>query len=346
MGTDAHQLVPFVNYIPWPALVVDAHGAVTAYNDALVESQCVSPSPGENICDVLPHVCDSLAGTPPWIGGQDVEVKHIFGGVSRRDRILTRTLPDGSVILFIVEAGGSREDEHERAQTERLASLGFMAASICHELSNPLSAIRSLVQTLQTDYRQLTKGDIEQNLSLVASNVDRILTISRKLTEFSRVGSAHRGPIRLDDPIESALALTQHQQDATNIEFRHVPDPSVRVRGNGNQLEQVFHNILVNCVQAVKGVGVITVSTTRRDHQYAEVTIADTGPGIAPDQIHRIFEPFYTTKSSTGGTGLGLVISNEIVHEHGGHVRVESTEGSGTSFIVELPLCPRDSESQ
>lgn len=346
MGTDACETAWFADSIPWPALVVDACGGIHAFNDALVDSQCVQPEPGEPFRKVLPHVWDALGGDPPYGTDQDVELKELSEGSCCHKRVVTRGLPGGSTVLFIVDSTASHEGDNEREQTERLASLGFMAASVCHELSNPLTAIRSLIQRLESDYHNLPHEDVQQSFSIIASNVDRVLTISRKLTEFSRVGSANRRPLRIDEPIEAALALTQHRPGCSKIQFHHTPDHSVQVRGDGDQLQQVFQNILVNCVQAIEGQGTILVMTGRRDSHFAEVRITDTGPGIDPDLIDRLFEPFYTTKSSHGGSGLGLVISNEIVHEHQGRIRVESATGSGTSFVIELPLCPRDSENQ
>lgn len=232
----------------------------------------------------------------------------------------------------------------DMAQTARLAALGFMVAGVCHEVANPLTAIHSMVQLLQSG--SLPPETLERGLANIAANVQRVLAIARKLNDFSRVGHAARCVIPVDEPVVEALANLRQDPLFRAIEIEHVRCPDVSVFGVREQLAQVYSNVLMNAAQAMEGRGRIAIEAKRAASDIAEVSIRDTGPGIAPGYLARLFEPFFSTKSPGRGTGLGLAISNEIVLEHGGTMRAENHPEGGACFRIALPLACADQTNQ
>jgi signal transduction histidine kinase len=210
-----------------------------------------------------------------------------------------------------------------------------MVAGVCHEVSNPLAAIHSMVQILQSK-RGASPDMLEKGLAAISSNIARVLAITRTLTEFSRVREGPLRTVTLAQAVENAASLLRHRAGANAIAVDAAIDPEVEALAQPSQLEQVVFNILLNAAQAMDGAGRVTVTGRRRGAR-AVLAIRDEGPGIAPEHLGRVFEPFFTTKPDGVGTGLGLTISSEIVRELGGDLRAENHPQGGACFVVELP---------
>ncbi len=223
------------------------------------------------------------------------------------------------------------------AQTQRLASLGFMVAAVCHEVSNPLSAVHSMLQILQSK-RGVTPETIEKGLASISANVARVLAITKKLGDFSRVGGEAPVPVSVDGAVEEAIALLRHSACglALRVDYRSAPGAAVLAR-RGN-LQQIVFNILLNAAQAMSGAGRIEVRAATTREGSLELSICDTGPGIPDAHLARIFEPFFTTKQAGEGTGLGLAISSEVVQEMGGTIRASNRPEGGACFEIVLPV--------
>lgn len=223
------------------------------------------------------------------------------------------------------------------AQTQRLASLGFMVAGVCHEVSNPLSAVHSMLQILQSK-RGVTPETVEKGLASISANVARVVAITKKLGDFSRVGGEAPVPVPVDAAVEEAVALLRHSACgvAVSVDYRGSPGAAVLAR-RGN-LQQVVLNILLNAAQAMGGAGCIEVRATIAEERRLALSIRDTGPGIAEANLARVFEPFFTTKQAGEGTGLGLAISYEVAQELGGTIRASNRPDGGACFEVVLPL--------
>jgi len=228
---------------------------------------------------------------------------------------------------------------HDRvAQSERLASLGMLAAGVAHEINNPLGGILSLTALSLEDMPPDDPN--RENLAEVVRQAQRCRDIVRGLLEFSRQSRAAQEPTDLNKVLQDTLALITKQAQFFNIEVVRDWDPQLPpVMADKSQLQQVFLNILVNAAQAVGERGTIT-TVTRYDaaEDSVEVRIADTGRGIPPHEIAHIFDPFFTTKTSGHGTGLGLSIAYGIVRRHNGTITVESQLGHGTTFTIWLPV--------
>jgi two-component system, NtrC family, sensor kinase len=280
-----------------------------------------------------------LSGSPPWLASQTVETtRHSEGGQILQERLILRRTAWGAC-LFVIDQTDLRALQTSNLQTARLAALGFMIAGVSHELSNPLTAVYSVVQLL----RSKPPGEevLRKGLDSIGGNIQRILEMSRRLLTFSRLCDEPRTPFAISLAIDEALsgARADGLFERIKVTVRH--DPGAEVRGNIGQLRQVFSNLLLNAAQAMGGTGQIDVRTVRTKDGQVDVAVVDGGPGIGPAVAPKIFEAFFTTKPSGGGTGLGLAISQQILSEHGGRLWFENNRDGGASFHVQLPQVNR-----
>lgn len=331
-------LTSFFDDLPWPALLVNERGHVTFVNkEAKNRGRMPNVIADTHLSELFPDYYAALRGDDPWLVTQDVEVTSPRSGTC--ERVSVRRLSLGAC-LIVSEPPPAREFDLGGAQTARLAVLGFMVAGVCHEVANPLTAIHSMVQLLQSA-KPLPPETLERGLTNIAENVRRVLNITRKLNSFSRAGSNDKTLLRLDQPINDALQNIQQNSLFHDIEVMRSSGEELWIVGDCDQLEQVFANIFLNAAQAMNGSGRLAISTRQLNPLQAEVAIRDSGPGIAPGHLPRLFEPFFTTKPAGHGTGLGLAISSEIVIEHGGNLRAENHLAGGACFYVTLPLHER-----
>jgi two-component system NtrC family sensor kinase len=232
------------------------------------------------------------------------------------------------------------------AQSERLASLGMLAAGVAHEVNNPLGAILTLTALTLED---MQKDDPNRgNLEEVVRQSARCRDIVRGLLDFSRQSKTEKELVDVNKIIEETLALVAKQAQFFNVNIIRNCDPDLPwVMGDQSQLQQVFMNILMNAVQAMDERGTITVVTRHvASASCIELAISDTGRGIPAEQIDRIFDPFFTSKTSGEGTGLGLSIAYGIVTTHGGTISVRSEIGKGSTFTIRLPLTAARQEAR
>jgi len=235
-----------------------------------------------------------------------------------------------------------RSQEKLRA-SERLASIGALAAGIAHEINNPIGAITLSAQNALTLEPEQTS--IEDLRALVVRVCSKILSNSRRcglivkgILQFARKQGSRKWPNEINTIASSAIQLLRESMDIEKVEIicdleHSLPSPEV----NPTEIEQVFLNLLKNSVDALRGSGKVTVRTSSANSSVI-VEVSDTGPGIPPDQLQFVFDPFYTTRQHEGGTGLGLSIVHGIVTDHHGTITVESGRGSGTKFTIEFPL--------
>ena len=224
------------------------------------------------------------------------------------------------------------------AQSERLASIGVLAAGVAHEINNPLGGILALTSLTLEDLPPTDPS--RENLEEVVRQTRRCGEIVRHLLEFSRQHEARPEPTDLDELLARTLALLERQSIFHNIRVERDLQPHLPpVVADPSQLQQVFVNILMNAVQAMAERGTLTIATAH-DVVRDEVVLSfhDTGCGIPADKIGHVFDPFFTTKGSGEGTGLGLSIAYGIVSRHRGTIGVESEPGVGTTFTIRLPV--------
>jgi two-component system NtrC family sensor kinase len=225
--------------------------------------------------------------------------------------------------------------EEQMRQTEKLSSLGLLAAGVAHEVNTPLAVISNYAQMLA---RQIGADDPRQLLvDKIVKQTFRASEITSNLLNFSRAASSTFSDIDLNGVIRDTLALVRHPLGSSQIQVDLLLDSELpAIFGNANRLQQVFLNLFLNARDAMPSGGRLTVVSSR-SNSHVEVHVTDTGHGIRPDHVNRVFDPFFTTKIPGQGTGLGLAVTYGIIREHGGKVELESHPGRGTSFRLEFP---------
>ncbi|MGP8245642.1 MAG: cache domain-containing protein [Bryobacteraceae bacterium] len=222
------------------------------------------------------------------------------------------------------------------AQSERLASLGMLAAGVAHEVNNPLGGILALTALTVEEMRKDDPN--RENLEEVIHQTERCRDIVKGLLEFSRQSKGNTETVDLNKVLQDTLSLLGKQALFFNVEVVCRLEPELPpVVADRSQFQQVFINILMNAVQAMNERGTIAIVTRRKAGNAVEVAISDSGQGIPPEAIDRIFDPFFTTKESGHGTGLGLSIAYGIVTTHGGSIAVQSEVGKGSTFTIRMP---------
>jgi hypothetical protein len=246
---------------------------------------------------------------------------------------------DGAIAgtIVIIEDITARVQLEEQLQiSEKMASIGLLAAGVAHEVNTPLTGISSFTQML------LQGAEPDHPSTKVLEKIERqtfrAAKIVNGLLNLARPAHSDAGPIDVNAVVNDVLSLLEHQFRTGRIQVRkELAAPAPIVQGIEYKLQQVFLNLFLNARDAMPRGGWLTIAT-RADATTASVEIADTGSGIPPDQLSRIYDPFFTTKDIGKGTGLGLSITYGIVQEHEGTITCDSVVGQGTRFTLTLPL--------
>lgn len=249
-------------------------------------------------------------------------------------------------ILLLRNLTHQREMEEQLKRSDRLALLGTLAAGLAHEIKNPLGGIKGASQLIRQEVS--AEPSLLEFTDVIIREVDRINQLMEQLLDLSRPRKLYLDPLNIHALLDHVLFLERHAFTDGGVVIRKNFDPSLPpVRGDRGQLIQVFLNLVKNSLEAMNGKGCLTV-TTRMETDYhfrgpashggklIRVDIEDDGPGIKREDLAHIFSPFFTTKKN--GTGLGLATCHGIVEEHGGLIRVESSEGKGAAFRVSLVM--------
>ncbi len=242
-----------------------------------------------------------------------------------------------------IEMEKQLEETHlQLVNSEKMASLGKLAAGIAHEINNPLGGIL-IYSSLLTETLKVSDPRT-QDLAKIVQEATRCKDIVKSLLEFSRQTDPKMEPADINKAITDGLFFLENQALFHNIEIVKNLAPFLpTVRGNAGQLKQVFMNIIVNAAEAMHGSGTLTITTgLSKDQKGTWVEFTDTGEGIPRENLSRIFDPFFTTKEVGRGTGLGLSTSYGIIEGHRGRIDVKSEVGRGTTFRIELPVQVED----
>jgi len=267
-------------------------------------------------------------------------IEELTAGLESRVRQATRELADKNTELQ------EANERLWRAQLEigrsgRLAALGQMAATIAHELGTPLNSVLGYTQLLQ---RESWPADDGEKLAIIESQVQRMIETIRSVLDRTRDRELQRAPVSLAPLVAEALTIVSSRLAGRELALQSlVPSDLPPVPADAAALRQVLLNLLTNAIDATEPPGSITVSAAvlprnGRPGPSLELTVSDTGHGMAPEELRRAVEPFYTTKAPGRGTGLGLAIVDHIVRAHGGQLEVESVRGHGTNVRVRLPM--------
>ncbi len=273
-----------------------------------------------------------------------IEAANRHGGAfDEHDRELLSTLA-GSTAIAIENARlyqAERElrklveqSQTQLVQTEKLAATGRLAASLAHEINNPLQAIHNSLQLMLSF--QLEAEEQHEYLHIAEEEIERLMGLVASILEFARPPQQEMRTTDLNEIVERVLALAGKYLQHRRITVQHDLGSGLpRLLAAPDELEQVFINLVLNAVDAMPEGGVLRITSRLAQDGRLAVTFSDTGHGIAPELLDRIFEPFFSTRD--GGTGLGLTVSYNVVQRHGGEITVQSTVGEGTTFTVWLP---------
>ncbi len=332
-----------VENMPIGLVALDRENKVIAYN-AWAES-ILGRSAGEVIGrpagEVLPDTCREILGELQR-SGRVIEKEtecSVSTGKTVPLEVIATTLkeeggrPQGSVVLFrdLTEV---RQLKAEIARSQRLASIGSLAAGVAHEIRNPLSSIKGFA----TYFKEKLSGNPEdiKTADIMIQEVERLNRVIRQLLDLSRPMEIEKKPTRLGPLLDHTVRLIDVHARKRGITVKTDVSPEAPfVMADPDRIKQVLLNLCLNAIEAMQARGTLTLSLGRHNEKMVRVEVSDTGAGIPGDDLENIFDPYYTTKSS--GTGLGLAIVHRIVEAHGGEIRVRSEAGRGTVFIILLP---------
>ncbi|MEW6065255.1 histidine kinase [Desulforamulus profundi] len=270
------------------------------------------------------------------------EVQVIKKGLLGMEEDIEKRLPAmpgeiGEVVQAINNMADSLKEkkrlEEELMRSERLVALGRLVTGVAHELRNPLGIVKATVQVMEGEFKSLQ--EIKEYTRVICEQIDRGNKVVQELLDFGRPSKPIVSPTDLNVLLESVLTFTYPMLRQNKIELEKsfasaLPPAAI----DADRIKQVFVNLILNAIQAMPGGGKLTIQT-RTDKDTVQVCFTDTGKGIEPQDLARIFDPFYSTKED--GSGLGLAISHQIVHLHGGKIWVTETSSAGTTFTVSLP---------
>jgi two-component system NtrC family sensor kinase len=226
--------------------------------------------------------------------------------------------------------------------SEKLAAVGKLAATVAHEINNPLTGVYTYIRLMERKLQQGApgEGDLEKYrayLQTMRREVERTTAIVQNLLDFTRPKEPVRKPLNLATVIDESLILLQNKLRLNNVEVVNDMQPLPDVLADSGHMKQVFINLMVNACEAMEGGGTMTIASEHDEKENtATVSVRDTGVGIEKENIERIFDPFFSTKEK--GTGLGLSVVSGIVSRHNGKVEIDSCPGKGTSIRVTLPI--------
>lgn len=266
-----------------------------------------------------------IGGLTGFLAGRELEQKRAHQQAAQRLEESYRTLS--------AQADQILEIEEQLRRADRLSTLGELSAGMAHEIRNPLGSIRGTAEILKDG---VDLDDPRHEFAeILVKEVDRLNRVLEDFLRFARQAPRERGRFDLNAVVREVLDLTRRQAERCDVAVITQLTELPQLDGDGGQLRQALLNLVLNALQAMPRGGQLTV-TTRLEHNQAEVTVADNGPGIPVGEEERIFKTFVTSRPD--GTGLGLPISQRIVVSHGGQITLRNNPGQGAAFTIALPL--------
>lgn len=282
--------------------------------------------------DELEDLADEFNQMTRALDQRETDIRNLNASLEQKVRQRTAQLEEQSRLLLRTQT--------DLARAAKLADLGVMAAGVAHEINTPLAIIRGNTEVLEMG---IPPGHPNrEEIDIISRQTERMAKIVANLLAFAREKKLRQGSVAIHQLLDDIVAQIGFQAPLSGIRVERQYDPDLAaVPGDGDQLRQVFSNLMLNAVQAMPAGGVLTLSTRRSPGgDICMVDVADSGCGIPRENLDKIFSPFFTTKEN--GTGLGLSVSYGIVKDHGGEIGIVDTDGPGAVFRVTLPLMAVD----
>lgn len=331
-------------------LVIDQSGRITTWNSALesmlgiTREEALAAEALDIFNEEMVATIRAVAGVEGWVA-ENVRHLYKFRTLRRDDTEIVinlslapfedaaRTL--AGTLVVVEDVSDRLQLEEQLQQSDKLNSIGLLAAGVAHEVNTPLAGIKSYTQMLLS---QLSEDDPKRRTLLkVLAQTERASGIVNNLLNFSRTSGTDFAPVDVNRVLDDTLQLLEVQLRKSEIEVvKRYADDLPEAYGNAGKLQQVFMNLILNARDAMPEGGTLELETELAD-QMLIVRVRDTGIGIAPQNMNKIYDPFFTTKGVGQGTGLGLALTYGIVQEHAGRIFVESQPGRGTTFTIKIP---------
>lgn len=326
-------------------LVVDQQGIITYANSRLRDLTGLGPDEvvGQTFFELIPgdererveRYWQALLLDQPQ--ALETQLQRVSGGCTHCLIVASPIAGRESSLFIVHDLTEAKDIQTQLLQAEKSAALGRLVAGAAHELNNPLTAVLGFAQMLREEAED---ESLQADLDSIIRGALRARRIVQDLLAFARQDSPVRSETDLNETVEEALDHVSNRARRSNVSVEVALGPALpAIWANAHQLKLVWDNILTNACQAMapnRG-GTLYVSSEHIG-DVVRVTISDTGPGIPRDHLSRIFDPFFTTKGVGEGVGLGLSLCQGIIESHGGQIWVDSTEGKGATFVVDLPI--------
>lgn len=342
--------------IPTGVITVDSAGRITSINSAAEKvlslknevlgrklTELLHPSTG------IGHLLDEALG-----GGASFRDQNVPFSKEDQDLVLWVTLSElkdeegkrEGLVLLVKDISEVSRLEQQLRRSEKLSAINTLSAAVAHEIRNPLSAMDLNLGLLEEEVRSERGASetIQEYLDILNVEIKRLKGILDNFARFSRPTALVLGDVRLEAILQHLVQLIRGEAHEKGIALQlDFPPDLSSIPADENQLSQVFLNLMINALQAMPEGGALQIDMKEKKsgrERWVEIRFTDTGAGIQKEKIHKIFEPFFSTR--TGGSGLGLAVAHRIVEDHGGTIHVESAEGKGSIFTVRLPADKRE----